>query len=62
MARKAEQIIATGTPEKVAKVKKSYTGHYLKPIFERDRKRMEKIIAEAESVGLIGKKHEFTRV
>lgn len=48
---KGGQIIATGTPEKVAKSEKSYTGHYLKPILERDRKRMEKVIAEAESVG-----------
>ena len=48
---KGGQIIATGTPEKVAKSKKSYTGHYLKPILERDRKRMEQVIAEAESVG-----------
>lgn len=47
---KGGQIIATGTPEKVAKSQKSYTGHYLKPILERDRKRMEKIIAEAEAV------------
>ena len=39
---KGGQIVATGTPEEVAKVKESYTGHYLKPILERDRKRMEK--------------------
>ena len=38
---KGGQIIATGTPEKVAESKVSYTGHYLKPILERDRKRME---------------------
>ena len=38
---KGGQIIATGTPEKVAKSKVSYTGHYLKPILERDRERME---------------------
>ncbi|MEN8720652.1 MAG: excinuclease ABC subunit UvrA [Oceanococcaceae bacterium] len=29
------QIIATGTPEQVAKVRKSHTGHYLKPILKR---------------------------
>lgn len=34
-------IIAKGTPEQVAKVEKSYTGKYLKPILERDRKRMD---------------------
>lgn len=45
---KGGQIIATGTPEKVAKSEKSYTGRYLKPILERDRKRMDKVIADAE--------------
>lgn len=46
---KGGQIIATGTPEKVATSKKSYTGHYLKPILERDRKRMKEKIEQAES-------------
>src|SRR5699024_4366235 len=32
------QIVATGTPEKVAKVKESYTCQYLKPVLERDTK------------------------
>ncbi|WP_338553336.1 excinuclease ABC subunit UvrA [Paenibacillus sp. KS-LC4] len=32
-------IVATGTPEEVAKVDSSYTGKYLKPIMERDRER-----------------------
>lgn len=40
-------IIATGTPEDVAKVEGSYTGRYLKPILERDRKRMEQVLLEA---------------
>ena len=31
---KGGQIIATGTPEEVAKVKESYTGKYLKPLLE----------------------------
>jgi excinuclease ABC subunit A len=35
-------IIATGTPEQIIKVKASYTGTYLKPILERDRKRTNK--------------------
>ncbi len=30
-------IIATGTPEEVAKEKKSYTGHYLAKIFEKQK-------------------------
>jgi excinuclease ABC subunit A len=34
-------IVATGTPEKVCEVSESYTGLFLKPILERDRKRME---------------------
>lgn len=34
------QIVAAGTPEEVAQVERSYTGKYLKPILERDRKRM----------------------
>ncbi|WP_058306743.1 excinuclease ABC subunit UvrA [Gracilibacillus massiliensis] len=34
-------IVATGTPEQVAEVKESHTGRYLKPILERDKKRME---------------------
>jgi excinuclease ABC subunit A len=32
---KGGQIIASGTPEQVAKVKKSYTGHYLKEILKK---------------------------
>ncbi|QUW23435.1 excinuclease ABC subunit UvrA [Sporosarcina sp. Marseille-Q4063] len=44
------EIIATGTPEEVSKVKKSYTGYYLKPILERDRTRMKNVIKEAESL------------
>lgn len=46
---KGGTIIATGTPEEVAKVEASYTGHYLKPILERDRKRMEILLANASS-------------
>ncbi|KOY76763.1 UvrABC system protein A [Apilactobacillus kunkeei] len=33
------EIIATGTPEEIVKVKESYTGQYLKPVLERDTKR-----------------------
>lgn len=36
-------IVATGTPEEIAEVKESYTGHYLKPILFRDKERMENI-------------------
>lgn len=41
-------VVATGTPEEVAEVEKSYTGHYLKPILARDRKRMADLIEQAE--------------
>ena len=36
---KGGTIVATGTPEQVAKVKESYTGQYLAPILERHKKR-----------------------
>ncbi|WP_163654956.1 excinuclease ABC subunit UvrA [Listeria sp. PSOL-1] len=42
------QVIATGTPEQVAKVKKSYTGKYLKPILERDKKRTAAKVKKAQ--------------
>ncbi|MCM3712203.1 excinuclease ABC subunit UvrA [Sporosarcina luteola] len=44
---KGGQIIAIGTPEQVAENKVSYTGHYLKPILERDRQRMKELIETA---------------
>ncbi|NEU30187.1 excinuclease ABC subunit UvrA [bacterium LRH843] len=47
---KGGQIVAEGTPEQVAEVSGSYTGKYLKPILERDKKRMEERIREKESV------------
>ncbi|TMN21336.1 excinuclease ABC subunit UvrA [Lentibacillus cibarius] len=46
------EIIATGTPEEVAVNEASYTGKFLKPILERDQKRMEAALAEREKVGL----------
>src|SRR6185437_12068180 len=47
---KGGQIIATGTPEKVAEKKESYTGYYLNPILDRDRERMAMTIEAAENV------------
>ncbi|UOQ45837.1 excinuclease ABC subunit UvrA [Halobacillus salinarum] len=47
---KGGQIIATGTPEEVAETEESHTGRYLKPILERDRKRMEKKLQTREKV------------
>ncbi|QZT33902.1 excinuclease ABC subunit UvrA [Caldalkalibacillus thermarum TA2.A1] len=35
------EIVATGTPEEICQVKRSYTGQYLGPILERDRRRMK---------------------
>ena len=46
---KGGQIIGTGTPEEIAKVKNSYTGHYLKSILDRDRNRMKEVLKVAES-------------
>ncbi|MDL5143044.1 excinuclease ABC subunit UvrA [Bacillus atrophaeus] len=43
-------IVASGTPEDVMEVKESYTGHYLKPVVERDRKRMKALIKAKETV------------
>jgi len=34
---KGGQIIAVGTPEQVAEMSQSHTGHYLKPLLLRDR-------------------------
>ncbi len=47
---KGGEIIATGTPEEVAKAPKTYTGKYLKPILERERKRMAKASSQLETV------------
>lgn len=44
---KGGTIIAKGTPEEVAEVEGSYTGKYLKPILERDRKRMDAVLEQA---------------
>ncbi|MGN0287824.1 MAG: excinuclease ABC subunit UvrA [Atopobiaceae bacterium] len=38
-------LVAYGTPEQVAQVEASYTGKYLKPILERDRRRMAEAAA-----------------
>lgn len=39
-------VVATGTPEEVAKVDTSHTGQFLQPILERDRHRMERFHQE----------------
>lgn len=45
---KGGTIVAQGTPEEVVEVEGSYTGKYLRPILERDRKRMDSRIREHE--------------
>ncbi|WP_409295455.1 excinuclease ABC subunit UvrA [Peribacillus sp. SCS-26] len=45
---KGGTILASGTPEQIAEVKESYTGKYLRPILERDRLRMEKLVEQKE--------------
>ncbi|WP_085521297.1 excinuclease ABC subunit UvrA [Tuberibacillus sp. Marseille-P3662] len=42
-------IVATGTPEVIAETPSSYTGQYLQPILERDKKRMEERIKSKET-------------
>ncbi|RYG74410.1 excinuclease ABC subunit UvrA [Lentibacillus lipolyticus] len=44
------EILAAGTPEEIAATENSYTGRYLKPILERDRKRMEEDRKRREKV------------
>uniref|UniRef100_UPI000371093A excinuclease ABC subunit UvrA n=1 Tax=Alkalibacillus haloalkaliphilus TaxID=94136 RepID=UPI000371093A len=39
------EIVATGTPEEVSEIDRSFTGQYLKPILERDRNRMKQRLA-----------------
>jgi excinuclease ABC subunit A len=48
---KGGTIVGTGTPEEIVKIEASYTGRYLKPILERDRKRTDERIKELESIG-----------
>ncbi|AMV67560.1 Excinuclease ABC subunit A [Pediococcus damnosus] len=43
-------IVATGTPEHVAEVKESYTGQYLKPVLERDKKRTTEVSATEKKI------------
>ncbi|MFX3616744.1 MAG: excinuclease ABC subunit UvrA [Sporolactobacillus sp.] len=41
-------IVGTGTPEQIAETPGSYTGKYLKPILERDKKRQEDRLEKEE--------------
>lgn len=45
---KGGYIVAAGTPEELCQVKESYTGKYLAPVLERDRKRTEEYIRHFE--------------
>ncbi|QQE79460.1 excinuclease ABC subunit UvrA [Alicyclobacillus sp. SO9] len=44
---KGGQVVASGTPEQICKVEKSYTGRYLGPVMERDRQRMQGHLEES---------------
>ncbi|WP_144461283.1 excinuclease ABC subunit UvrA [Siminovitchia fortis] len=46
---KGGTIVATGTPEKIADSPESHTGRYLKPILERDKARMKRLITLKET-------------
>ena len=41
------EIVAAGTPEDIVKVKRSYTGQFLKPVLERPETRARKKRIEA---------------
>jgi len=43
------EIVATGTPEDIVKVKRSYTGQFLKPVLARSRQSQERGGEEAEA-------------
>lgn len=46
------EVVATGTPEEVAEAPGSYTGKYLRPVLERDRKRMaERVSRQKQAAG-----------
>jgi len=47
---KGGTIVAVGTPEVIMKAEQSYTGKYLRPVIERDRERMKKLIKEKEEI------------
>ncbi|UTL72199.1 excinuclease ABC subunit UvrA [Bacillus halotolerans] len=42
-------IVASGTPEEITEVEESYTGRYLKPVMERDKKRMKSLLEAKET-------------
>ena len=48
------EIVASGTPEQVAKVAESYTGHYLKPMLAKSAERQRE--AEAEKNATVKRK------
>jgi len=43
------EIVAAGTPEDIVKVKRSYTGAFLKPVLARSRRSQERGGEEAEA-------------
>ena len=49
-------VVATGTPEEVAKVPQSHTGRYLAEIFQREIDRKPALLLAAETKASYGKK------
>src|SRR5690606_16987460 len=43
------EVIASGTPEKIAEHENSHTGKYLKAVLERDTKRQQELLEAKES-------------
>jgi excinuclease ABC subunit A len=39
------EIVAAGTPEDIVKAKRSYTGQFLRPVLERERKPKKRVQA-----------------
>ncbi|WP_436663871.1 excinuclease ABC subunit UvrA [Alicyclobacillus acidoterrestris] len=47
------QLVGAGTPEQICQIDASYTGRFLKPILERDKRRAQARAAEAERMAEI---------
>lgn len=46
-------IVAQGTPEEIVAVKDSYTGVFLKPVLERDRRRSEDLVSRLKEDAVV---------
>ncbi|ABO51567.1 Excinuclease ABC subunit A [Desulforamulus reducens MI-1] len=50
---KGGTVVATGSPEEICQVAASYTGHFLKPVLERDRQRTLQALENGEVSSII---------